>query len=284
MNTINYENIIKQINDFPTLPTIYNHLLSTISNPRSSVTDVANIISQDISMSTKILKTVNSSVFSLVSKVETISDAVFHLGFNEVKNLVLSLSVINIFKNVSSIENFSIIDIWKHSLGVAVTTRNLGNIIGVKNLENYFLAGLIHDIGKLFFLKVIPNDYSKVIKMVIENGITIEEGEEKVLSINHREIGAKLSEKWQLPNSITNSIKYHDTGFIDGTANLQTACVHLANIISRTLELGFPGDSFVHKPNELIWDVIKLNPSQMKSIIPKINIDFKQSLSILMSN
>jgi len=284
LTKIEIDKILKQIEDIPTLPTIYTSLINAISNPRSSVSDVANIVAQDISTSTKLLKTVNSSIFSLRKKVDTVSEAIFHLGFNEVKNIVVSLSVINIFKDISSISHFNVLDLWKHSLGVAVTTRNIGQIIGYKNLENYFLAGLIHDIGKLFFLKVIPDNYSYVISEVIENNLTIEEAENKILGINHRDVGALLAEKWELPESIVNSIKYHNTGFIEDSPNLQTACVHLANIITRTMELGYTGDNYIHKPNDKIWDVIKLQNKQIKSIVPKIKEDFKQSLSILFLN
>jgi HD-like signal output (HDOD) protein len=276
--------IVSQINDFPTLPTIYTSLLDLIGNPRASVADVANIVAQDIAASTKILKAVNSSVYSLQTKVDTITQAIFHLGFNEVKNLVVTLSVLDMFETTSSVQSFNMIDLWKHSIAVAVTTRNIGKEIGIKNVENYFLAGLIHDIGKFIFLKTLSVDYIPVIKYLEKEDINIEIAENEILGINHCIVGELLVKRWGLPSSITNSIRYHSTGFIGDEANLQVACVHLADIIARTLELGYPGDNLVPEPNEKVWSVLKMQNGAITSLIPKILTDFEQSVSILLTN
>lgn len=274
--------VMDNIKEFPTLPTIYATLLQVIANPRSTVNDVANIISQDIASSTKILKTVNSAVYHLQSKIDTISQAIFHLGFNEVKNLVMTLSIIDMFDRSQSDLKFNVIDLWKHSIAVGVITRQLGNMAQVKNVENYFLSGIIHDIGKLLFLKNFKEDYNRVLNYVMEHDVSILEAEQKIIGISHEEAGAFLAEKWDLPVSIINSVKYHSNGTVDGKPDMLVACLHLADCIARLLEFGYPGDDLIHKPNPEIWNILKIEPDKISSLLDEFVQSYEQSVSILL--
>jgi len=278
----NFQKIIDEVGDFPTLPTIYTSLLNVMADPRSSVNDVARIVTQDIAASTKILKTVNSSVYSLATKIDTITQAIFHLGFNEVKNLVIGLSVMDMFSESSSLPTFNILDLWKHSIGVGVIARIIGTEIGIKNVENYFLSGLIHDIGKLFFLERLNSEYSEVIRIVEDKSFIIEQAEKEVLGLTHCEAGELLAKKWGLPQSIINSIRYHSTGFIGNEANLQVATIHLANVIARVLEFGFGGDKFIPRVNSAIWNVMKIEEGLLSTLLSKFNRGYSQSISILL--
>ncbi len=278
----NLKDILEQIEEFPTLPTIYTTLLDVMANPRSTVSDVAGIISQDIAASAKILKTVNSSIYQLEHEVDTISQAIFFIGFNEVKNLVITMSIHDMFSKSQSVSKFNLIDLWKHSLAVGVITRFLGQLIGIKNIENYFISGVIHDIGKLFFLKTMNKAYSKVVNFVHENEVTIQEAEKEIIGITHMEVGGLLAERWKLPTTIKNSIKYHSTGVVNGRLDLQVSSVHLANIIARIMELGYPGDYLVHQPNLDIWKILNIDTKSFPQILPRIISDYEQSVSILL--
>ncbi len=281
---IKVEDIVEQVEEFPTLPTIYTTLLEVMANPRSTVADVANIISQDIASSTKILKAVNSPIYHLQCEVDTISQAIFYIGFNEVKNLVITLSIMDIFYEKHSEAKFNLIDLWKHSIAVGVITRIIGQLIGIKNIENFFLSGVIHDIGKLFFLKSMKKEYFKVVNYVLENNVTIQEAEEQLMGFNHMQVGTLIAKKWKLPTTITNSIQYHSTGKVKDQIDIQASCVHLANIIARIMEFGFPGDNLVHQPNIEIWKILNIDPGAYPQILPKIVDNYEQSLSILLLN
>jgi HD-like signal output (HDOD) protein len=281
---IKLENVIEQIEEFPTLPTIYTQLLEVMANPRSTVADVANIISQDISSSTKILKHVNSPFYHIQGEIDTISQAIFYIGFNEVKNLVITLSVLDIFNEKHSDSKFNIVDLWKHSIAVGVITRIIGQLIGIKNIENYFLSGVIHDIGKLFFLKTMKKEYTTVVDYVADKNVVIQNAEEKIFGFDHMLTGGLLAKKWKLPQTITNSIVNHNTGRVKDQADIQVSCVHLANIIARIMEFGFPGDDLVPQPNKEIWNFLNIDPATYPQILTKITDNYEQSLSILLLN
>ncbi len=278
---MNYQQIISRLDDFPTLPTIYSSLLDSISNPRSTVQDVADIISKDQSSSIKLLKVVNSSIYGFKTRIDTVSQAIFLMGFNEVKNIVLSLSVFQIFNSINSQSKFNVVDLWKHSIGVAVASRLLGVTLGIKNVENYFLAGLMHDIGKLVFFKLFPDDYSKAVDEAFNTNIRIKDSEKKFFVIDHDILGDLLAEKWKLPISIRNCIKHHSSGSIDGRIDIQVACVHLANVITSLLELGNSGDDIVDEPNYNIWNELSFKENSLRGLYEQITLQYEQSLSIL---
>lgn len=270
------------IDDFPTLPTIYTQLMEVMSDRRSTIETVARVIEKDQSSVVKILKTVNSSVYGLNKKVDSIKDAIFYLGFQEVKNLVFSLSMVDMFKKRKNVSFFNIVDFWKHSIAVGVITRLLGKKLGVKKLDNYFISGIIHDIGKLYFVYYRQEEYAEAISKMIANNNSILQAEQKYMGSDHCRVGWQIACKWELPESLANSILHHPDGTKDGEYDQLVACVHLGNIIARALDLGNAGDIYVPKPNPAIWDKMDLANDTLSSLEEEIMINYNDSISILM--
>ncbi len=278
---INVNEILENLDEFPTLPTIYSNLMECISNPRSTVNDVAQIVSRDQSAVLKIIKTVNSPLYGINKKVETIKEAVFHLGFNEIKNLIVALSVLTTFSNLKGTKNFSLLEFWKHSVAVGVISKLIGNACGEKNTENYFLAGVIHDIGKLFFVQFFADEYDKVIENAFNQNIELKEAELNHFGINHIQIGEKIAVKWQLPEVFLSVIKnYTSLVLMDGNAMI-TASVALADYITDLLELGLKSNFSKIRPNPKIWEILKIKHGSLLELYPKIIENYKQSIQIL---
>jgi HD-like signal output (HDOD) protein len=276
------ENIIQRIEEFPTLPTIYSTLSDVMANPRSTANDVAAVIAQDQSSASKVLKTANSSLYGFRGRVNNISQAIVYIGFDEVKNLIIALSIIDLFKKSGKNDTFNPVDLWKHSIAVGVITRLLGKEIGIKKLENYFISGILHDIGKLLFFKFMPDKYIKVVNHAIENGVTAREAEAEILGVTHTIAGDLLSEKWKLPKSIRNAISYHYVGKVDGNINPLVACVHLADVIACLLELGQAGDDIIPEPSYDIWESLEIRPKALKALYPRIIHDYEESVQLLL--
>ncbi len=272
--------ILKSVEDFPTLPTIYTALTDVMANPRSTSNDAANIIIRDQAAASKILKTANSPLYGFRGKIDTVSQAIFYIGFEEVKNLIIALSIIDIFRNTKLSTDFNPVELWKHSIAVGAITKLIGKEIGVKNLENYFLAGIIHDIGKLLFLKDLKHDYDKTIKYAIEKKISIKDAEAETLGITHTIAGELIAEKWKLPAPLRNAIKHHNSGMVDGKVRFLPASVHIADITARMLGLGEGGDDLIPEPNFTVWKNLKLPDDIFTRLYPKILNDYEISLSL----
>ncbi len=277
------EKIHKNIGNLPTLPTVYSALSDAMANPRSTNQDIAKIISTDQAASFKVLKVVNSPFYGFSGRIDTISQAVLHLGFTEIRNMVMALSIINLFSKKTLFENFRPVDFWAHSIAVGVATRLLGKAAGVTNLENYFLAGILHDIGKLLFVEVIEAEYEQVLKVVSEQRCSLREAEKEVIKLDHTDAGRIMAKMWKLPTSLWNAITYHHEGMVDSKPEMLVACVHIGNIFSRMLELGYPGDDYVEQPNEKVWEFLKLPPRTFTSIFDTMMNNYEETTALMLS-
>ena len=160
------EQIVKNVKDVPTLPTVYTALCDAMANPQSTANDVAKIVSMDQASTIKILRIANSSFFGFSGRIENIQRAIVILGFNEVRNLIMASSVMNLFSKKESSTGFRPNDFWAHSLSVGLIARSIGKLAGTVNVENFFVAGILHDIGKLFFYQYAGDDFVRVLSSV----------------------------------------------------------------------------------------------------------------------
>lgn len=282
MSSIN--EIIKQIEEFPTLPTIYATLSDVMANPRSTASDVASVIAQDQASASKILKTANSSLYGFRGRISSISQAVVYVGFEEVKNLCAAISILDIFNMKSLSEVLNPVDLWKHSIAVGVISRYIAKTTGANNLEDYFVAGIIHDIGKLIFMKAIPESYSKILVHVSESGESLREVEKRVLGITHTLAGKLLAERWRLPKTVQDVISYQYIGIKDGHSQNLVATVHLANVVATMLELGKTGEEEVPPINSKVYKILQLPPHFFTKALPVIIKEYQDSVSLLLTS
>jgi len=274
--------IVRAVEDFPTLPTIYSALLDLLSNTDSKVSDVANLISKDQATVIKILKTANSAYYGFNKEIDNITSAITLLGFYEIKNIVMSLTFINLFKHTKLNQYINPVDYWKHSIGVAIIARRLGISSNAQVTENYFLAGLLHDIGKLICYLYFTTDYGKALQYAKTHRISMLDAEQRVLGFNHQDIGDEIAMKWKLPNDIRNAIKYHHSGIVPNKFEPQTGAVHLANIAVKILNLGNSGNTIIDRPNPTVWKILGLPDNTfVNNFIPIVN-DYHSSLKLFL--
>jgi putative nucleotidyltransferase with HDIG domain len=254
-----------------------------MTNPRVSNDQITKIISSDQAASLKVLKVVNSAFYGFAGRIDTISRAVMYLGLNEVRNLILALSVINLFKKNKALLNFRPTEFWSHSIAVGIITRLVGSSLSIKNLENYFVAGILHDIGKLVFFEFAEDDYIKVLTIVEEKNCLIKDAEKEVFGFDHSAVGDMLCEKWKIPNSIKNAIRSHHNGVSDISTGQLVAAVHIADITARTLNLGYPGDNLVPKMNKKTYEGIKLDNNFFSKNYDLLIQNFEETNKLLIS-
>lgn len=282
MSTVT-DKILAQINNLPTLPTVYTALSEAMQNPLVTTEDIAKIISSDQSTAFKVIKVANSAYYGFAQKIDTISNAIFYLGFNEVKNLVLAVSIMNMFSKNKILVKFKPTEFWAHSIAVGVASRLLGEAIGNINLDNYFLAGVLHDIGKLIFFEYLPNEYADALNFSEESGVEIRDAELKILGINHQTIGGLVADKWKIPSNIKNVIRYHhNPNVVTSNDKMMVGIIHLADIIVKSLVLGYSGDNFVPRPDKDFLASIKVPNDLLSRIYNILIVEYRQSTSMLL--
>jgi len=277
------DKILNAVKNLPTLPTVFAAITEAMENPKTTTEQLAKIISSDQASAFKVLKVANSPFYGFRGKIDTISQAIFYIGFTEVKNIVFALSIINFFSKEKSKINFDPVDLWAHSIGVGVAARNLGISLGIKNVDNYFLAGVLHDVGKIIFLEHAQEGCGEVLKFAEANNCFIREAEQEVFGIDHARVGDMLATKWKLPQSIIDSINFHHTG-IAGGENIQlVSAIHLADILARTLQFGFAGDNLIPRPNKRTWDTLKIHQGLLSSLKEKMTGDYCHLVGLMLA-
>lgn len=272
---------IENFEDFPTLPTVYYKLVDALSDNSTTIKKISDIISTDIALSFKLLKIVNSSIYGLSTKVRTIDKAIFHMGFRELKNIILTSTVIDVFSNLKTSSNLDLVTFWKHSIAVGVISRALAKLDGKKNLDEYLLSGIAHDIGKLFFFQILGDQYDSAFIYAERNNCDLATAESEIFEINHMEIGYKVANNWNLDKNITNSIRYHNEGLVNSRTNHLVASIHIANILAKGLDWGSSGNKVIEKPNKKIWLNNSLSDIDVKEFYIEINEDYQQACEIL---
>lgn len=200
---------LDRIPDIPTLPTVVIKVNEMLRDYDTSIKDLSKIIERDQAMVTKILRLVNSTFYGFKSKIKNIPHAVIILGFNTIRNAIVSVSIIEVFAGKDSFEGFDITDFWKHSVAVAVTSGYLAEQTRLDSSNDCFVAGLLHDVGKVVLSQHFPDLFGEVWELVKENGFSFYDAEKKMLPVTHAQIGGYLAKKWQFPVTLIETIAHH---------------------------------------------------------------------------
>jgi len=235
------------IDELPTIPPILVKLNKVLADPSSCAPDVAKLIEDDQVLTTRILKLVNSAYYGFSRKITTVKQAVVIIGYRNIRNLVLTAKSFDIYKScyrkLRSL--FDINLLWKHSLGTAVISRNIGELINYPDKETLFVGGLIHDIGKVVEFSCLPDYIPDIFRLIKEDNLSMWAAEQRLFHITHAEIGKVLGDMWDFPPVLENMIAYHHYPHLAEEFSKEVAVVHIANAICRSMGIGSGGDSLV---------------------------------------
>lgn len=201
---------LAKIGDIATLPEVTAKIISIVDDPKSTARDLHNVIKNDPALATRVLKVVNSAFYGLPGQVSEIDRAIVLLGLSAVKNIAISASISRLFSAERISENFTARDVWKHSVAVAVATREFCCILGRKPFaEEAFLAGLIHDLGLLVERQAFPDQLAQIVQLATRTGRPFCEIETEILGVDHQALGAALAAKWKFPKGLQTVLGYH---------------------------------------------------------------------------
>lgn len=275
--------IQRHIFDLPTLPATLDALTEVMNDPRASAEDASRIISTDQASAFKVLKFVNSAYFGMPRRVDDISRAIVIMGFEEVRNLILASAVIDSFDGLDEGTPFRPTEFWSHSIAVGLLSRLIGREAGFKKTENFFISGILHDVGKLVLFLAAKEEFCKAQALAQQEGRLARETEAELLGMDHSQAGAMLAERWRVPDPIKNVIRFHHVGTVPGTQDALVGAVHVADVVARMLELGYAGDDLVPPLNHNVWEALPLAESAFGKIIPTVVQTHQEAVETMLS-
>lgn len=267
--------IIKRVEDLPTLPRIVLKITELVNNPKSSARDLAGVITDDQVLTARLLKFVNSSFYGFPQNISTATDAIVLLGFDAIRNLLLTTSMFDLFSNKNKENELKREKMWDHSLGCAVAAKVIGDYMRHDDPEELFVSGLLHDIGKIVEMLFLPDDFAGVVSMVENKNILMLAAEDHVLGYTHADVGRLLAERWNLPSKLVTVIACHHQPGLAGRFSQEAAIVHLADILCRAMNIGSGGDKKIPPLDKNAWETIQLKLSAIEPIMQEIENQFR---------
>jgi HD-like signal output (HDOD) protein/CRP-like cAMP-binding protein len=250
---------LEKIEGLPEMPTVYNEIEKLSKNPDTTSEEYAKVIELDPGITTQMLRHCNSSAFSFSRQITSVQDAVNLLGLQTVINFVRTLSVVGAFKGKA--QAFDVQQFWQHSIAVGVISKQMNDRPELKGkfdigYEDPFMAGMVHDIGK----QVLGHFFNEMFQMVLDEmkaGNSMYDIEMDVLGLTHAHIGVGLAAKWQLPSSLSAVIGHHHVPMSD-EANEMTKLIHLADVASKQLDMGFCEKQKDAQPDQALMTAIEI--------------------------
>ena len=233
------EKVVSSEVSLVTLPAVFHEIVEVTGSPRSSAADISNVLSKDQSLSSRILRLVNSPFYGVMSKVDTLSRAVTIVGTVEITNLAMGISITSTFNDISS-ELVNMHDFWEHSLAVGILAKILATQNRMPAQERLFVGGLLHDIGRLVLLKHYSGISSKMLIYAASRPVNANDLETRCFGFSHSELGGRLLEEWKVPRALASMVKnHHSKSSMDDSG--ETFFVRLADVIAHGLGYGHSG-------------------------------------------
>ncbi|MDR2746279.1 MAG: HDOD domain-containing protein [Treponema sp.] len=279
MNKELQRKIESYIQNMPSLPTSVNKVLEVCNNPQASPWDLNYVISLDPVLTGRVLKLINSAYYSLSQQVTTLVRAIIMLGLNTVKNLALSTAILASMRRKGNAGGIDVEAFWRHSLGVGVMSKLLAKTRGIdtKRLEEYFTAGLLHDIGKIPLNMVITESYATMVRAAKKKGLPLYRAEDQFLGINHCICGEQIVSEWKLQGSIGDIIiNHHTCAEYSGPHQDLLYNVALANYSIQEWNIGFAGDSRPEIDPDT-WDILKVKPGITQSLMDMVTGEIEKA-------
>lgn len=275
------ERIVTNVLKVAALPAIAMKFSEAIRDPLTSNQDLENIVSEDSALAAKVLMIANSALFNFPSKIDTISNAITIIGHKQLSEIILSCSIVSMFKDIPQ----DVIDMeqfWRHSIAVATAARILASSRREQNIEKYFTAGLLHDIGKLIIFVEAPKYAFEVLHKCSESNELMYKVEKDVLGFDHAKLGAMLLKKWKLPEDVVSAVYYHHMPSIASANIVGPAIIHIADMLSHALQFGSSGEEFVPTLNEKAWKALDLDIEIISPVLEQLNVQHAEAVKYIL--
>jgi len=276
------EALAREVNSLFSLPDAALRVTELVDRPETKNRELAEVIMHDPALTARVLRLVNSSYFGLPRKIETVSQAIALIGRDELRILILATSVTGAFSTVSE----DLVDIeafWDHSVNTAVLARSLAKRVGLVEADRLFVAGLLHEVGKLAFYSTRPERYREVLEQAEQGREALEACEQLAFGFDHHELGATLLSVWGLPEGLQDLVRYqHTPEQASEVRRLATHALHAATRIATWMQSGLDATrSPVSAKTRL---QLALNDAVIEELVRETDMEAMEILQIVAPN
>ncbi len=264
------------------LPEIYFKINEVLNDPNSSFADIADVISVDTSLSARLLKIVNSPFYGFPSEIDSISHAVSIVGTRPLRDLALATTVISYFKGIPQ-DQMDMNSFWRHGITCGIAARAIAIYNREVNPELFFLAGILHDIGRLILFEKLPDAAEKIMARFKGGNKPLYQVEKEILGFDHTEIGAALLETWGLPESLREIIAFHHDPLQSTRYGFEASIIHMGDIFSKSMESGSSGDPYIPPLQPESWDQLEMETSVLPFLWNQVETQYEHTVDAVLT-
>lgn len=258
--------LIAGMTDLPTIPIVATRVIALLDTPDTELDEVADMILTDQVLAARVIKVVNSPLYSSSQEIKSVKRALIYLGFRHIRELILTCSFIEAFQGKEGVLNLQ--NFWEHSFGVGVVAKIIAQRARYVDTEKAYISGIIHDIGEVFLSHYLSDQFSSIIQQAIDTHEMLYEVEKRTLGTTHCEIGLCIAEKWNFPADYREIVySHHDpaAATIDPTL---TAIVNLADLFCSVRQLDYGGKEWVtfNLSDQPAWDILRKFAPHMQDL------------------
>jgi putative nucleotidyltransferase with HDIG domain len=275
------EKLLRNTPAVSSLPCAYTRLSEAVNDPRTSSRDIANVITEDVGLAARLLRIANSAFYGFPSRIDTVSRAVTLVGTRQLCDLALATSIVEQFEGLPdglvTMESF-----WRHSIACGVTARILATHRREPNVERFFIAGLMHDIGRIVMFSTFPD----IARVTLDEAQSREEllfrVESNLIGFDHADVGGALLRQWKLPVHTVNAVEFHHRPSKDSGLHIDTAVVHVADMITNAMRIGSSGERYVPALDNDAWERLGLPESILSSTLAELERQYQDAVKIIL--
>jgi len=274
------QNIIMTTRDLPAMPQVASKVLELSSDPNTSAQQLQQVISDDQAMTARILKIANSALYSCSRKIKTLTEAIVMLGFNSIRSLVVTSAARNLYNTRTSQTGLKERLLWEHSIGCAFACRIMAAETRPALTEAAFLAGLMHDIGKLVLNIQTPESFDQIVQVVYNENRSFSLTEKEVFGFDHTQVGALLINKWKLSPVLEEAILNHHTEECLSPEAPLHLYLDLGNKLCHKLGIGFVEDPDLDIENCQANQILGFTPEFFETVISSLQETLETEMEI----
>ena len=267
------------------LPEVCIRVNEMLEDPQVNAAEIGKVISQDTGLTARLLKIVNSAFYGFPARIETVSRAVTVIGLRELRGLVLAASAVEAFSKIPN-DILNMVKFWRHSVYCGVVAQILAERCHVLHSERLFVAGLLHDIGKLILCHRLPGDMAEIVARVKSEDTPDYEIESDILGYNHSDVGGELMRVWQMPKTLVSAVQHHHHPEESDDAIMDVCLIHIANGMTRVAEQGLDLEEYLGESSDTVtefaWQTTKIDPSIMPEVFQEAGAKFSEALESIL--
>ncbi len=272
--------VVTNIRNLPTPPIVFHQIQKVINDPNVSAEHIASILSEDPGMSVKVLKLTNSAFYGLSREIDSVKQAVIIIGLEAIKNLVLSASVLDMFKGDNVDQEYQE-KFWRHSLATAFCGRMMANKLRVRGMVNpdaAFSSGLLHDVGKIVISCFLPDEHKQLLQERAKDSTASDvEIEERILGYNHAQIGGFLAVQWKIPTRLVDAITFHHSPQICEAEDPIAYLIYLADYVAKKTFYDESEGDVIGVADETILEYMQVTEESLEPLGDQLREEYLKS-------